>query len=369
MQVAIANTLKEGLIQLGIAESSYFRWKKQGRASDEMIIVDGKPMVQIAVQESGTRRMTPEGKDPQIESFFGHKKYLKGWIEWRDSGIGQKVWSKVYRKHQVRYGTRFFEKYDELTSANLRDWISELPPESYSGRSDRYCFGISMAKYLYKELPAIISEDEYARIKAMHPGKSPDYEPEQHIIYDEDVETIFSKVAEYYAEKQYHALLVKTLLTILAETGLRVSELASLQRENLHFSDSPAKAFIRVRGKGSKIRKVPFSRAAQAAIREYLAGKPAEAGEDCLFKVYHYRKKEYTPFKDDWLKHELKYISDFAGIRFTAHSFRHYRITKWANNPRIPITSTQLWAGHSQLNVTQNYIHIRDDDALIAAFG
>lgn len=394
MRSVIANTIIEGLTQLGISESSYYRWRSQGRAFDEIVMIVARPMVKIVVLDGkrghhnegcvtmdakfsgrdalpaprGAKQIEPPHGAPNIESFFGHKKYLKGWIEWRDSGIGQKVWSKVYRHHQIRYANRFFKQFDVISSENLRTWLNELPPSSQSGRSDRYCFVVSMAKYLYKELN-ILPEDEHARIKAMYPGKTPDYEPKQHIIYDEDLELIFAKLPVYYAEKPYHGLLIKTMITLLAETGIRISELASLSRENMNFSDNPQRAFIKVKGKGSKTRKVPFSRAAQADIREYLANKPEEAGNDSLFSVYHYHKKQYTPFQDNWLKHELKFLSDFIGIRFTAHSFRHYRITKWANNPRIPITSTQLWAGHNQLTVTQNYIHIRDDDALIAAFG
>lgn len=386
MQTVIANTLNEGLTLLGVNRSSYFRWRTQGRASDVMVMVDGQPMVKVEIHDQRGKQtrcdgmttgrgdaglcMRPENKhDAKIESFFGHKKHLKGWIEWRDSGIGQKVWSASYRQQQIRLGNNYFKKFDVISCENLRAWMGEFAPKSHSVRVDRYSFVVSMAKYLYKELDGIVSQDEYARLKTMYPGKTPDYEPKQHIIYAEDVAAIFEKLPAYYAQKPYHGLLMHTLVTLLAESGMRVSELASLQMENLSFSDNPRRAYIQVKGKGSKVRKIPFSRKAQEAIQHYIDNKPAEAGMEILFRVYHYRTKEYTTMNADWVKHELKDLSDFVGIKFTAHSFRHYRITQWANNPRIPITSTQLWAGHTMLTVTQRYIHIRDDDALIAAFG
>jgi integrase/recombinase XerD len=143
--------------------------------------------------------------------------------------------------------------------------------------------------------------------------------------------------------------------------------MCDLSISDLHFSDDSKKAFVRVRcGKGGKERYVPFSMPAQEAIREYLKHRP-NVESNKLFWAYN-PKYGYTPIIRDCVIRRMKQISDRCGIRFTAHSFRHYRITRWANSPKIPITMVQLWAGHSSLIVTQRYIHTRNEEALAFAF-
>lgn len=368
MQTAFGNTIKEVLTSLSVAESSYFRWKARGWAYDEIVLVDGKAQTKVTIHKGKVRVVDSESSN--IESFFGHKKHLKGWTQWRDDGFGMRIWSKTYRQQQTVIGKRYFEKFDVISTENLKTWMQEMPADSsHSGRVDRYSFVASMAKYLYSEVPGTLTEDDYIRIKGSYPRKSPNHDPVQHIIHKEDLDSIFAFLPEHYEGKEYHAELLKCIIIFMSETGVRISEMASIQRTNLTFSDDHRKATVRVKGKGGKWRTIPFSKVAQEAIREYLKVKPKKAGDNSLFKSYHYHTKVYQPVGKTFITHELRDISTKLRLPFSAHSFRHYRITQWANNPKIPITATQIWAGHNSLLVTQKYIHIRDEDALEAAVG
>jgi len=62
----------------------------------------------------------------------------------------------------------------------------------------------------------------------------------------------------------------KTILELLYAAGLRVSELTSLNLEDIHLKER----LIRVRGKGKKERIVPFGREAEKWLREYLGLRP-----------------------------------------------------------------------------------------------
>lgn len=368
MPIVIASTINEGLTRLGVSRTSFHRWRKEGKAYAEIETRDGSVCYKITILESkGNPKMAIEA-DPTIESLFGHKKFVKGWVEWRDSGLGQKIWSKTYRTKMVRFAKRYFDKFDTVSVEGLRSWLGECDPLQHSTRVDRHAFVSSMAKYLHYEMKELLSHEEYTRIQLLYPRKPPEYEPEQRIIYDSDLQTILEKLPQHHQGKEYHGLLIETLITLLSETGMRINELVSTPLEKYHFSDNPQRATITVKGKGSKTRIIPFSKHAQAALKIYLKERPPESDLGFLFSAYHYHKKEYTPLKDRWLQKEFEDLATKFGIPFSAHSFRHYRITKWANDPRIPITTTQKWAGHTSLMVTQRYIHTSDDQAMAAAF-
>jgi integrase/recombinase XerD len=206
-----------------------------------------------------------------------------------------------------------------------------------------------------------LSETEYQRIVKLYPKKSPYYQPKQRVIYAEDLSILLDKASKGHS--RYQAALNVALLVFLSETGLRVSELCAMALGSLCFSPVPqdARVFV-IKGKGGKNRTVPFSKAAQEAVQEYLAVCPKTLPSP-LFHSFN-PKRGYTPLTRDCVARRFKQLADDTGVDFSAHTLRHYRITQWANNPRIPITVTQKWAGHSSLEVTQWYIHIRDEEAL-----
>jgi integrase len=99
-------------------------------------------------------------------------------------------------------------------------------------------------------------------------------------------------------------------------------------------------------------------------MAEYF--KHAPEGESVFYSFNP--QTAYQPIDRHAVARRFHALSIKTGIDFSPHSLRHYRISMWANNPRIPIAIVQKWAGHSSLAVTQKYIHIRDEEALIAAF-
>jgi integrase len=220
----------------------------------------------------------------------------------------------------------------------------------------------SFAKFLDQK--GFLQAGEYQRIRGLYPKKSPYYQPIQKIIRKEDLEILIKTAMAGHVF--YQALLNKTLLIFLSETGLRVSEAAGLTLNDAQYCDIPAKAYIRTFGKGGKWRLVPFSKLAQKTVSEYLRHRP-QVQSVALFLAFNPRHG-HTPITSDGIIRRFKTLSEETGIPFSAHSLRHYRITEWASNPRIPITTVQKWAGHTTLTVTQRYIHITDDDALQAAF-
>lgn len=83
---------------------------------------------------------------------------------------------------------------------------------------------------------------------------------------------------EEAAKTERDALIVR----LLADTGIRVGELVGLRIADL--DRQPQAAFIKVRGKGGKDRKVPISPALQRRLAVYIERKrPRESASDRLF--------------------------------------------------------------------------------------
>lgn len=109
----------------------------------------------------------------------------------------------------------------------------------------------------------------------------------------------------------------RAMLELLYATGLRVSELINLKLSDINFVD----CFLRIVGKGSKERLVPFGKKAKNFIDIYLSKrKPLLSKDDNIFISRLGRKLSRVEF---W--RQLKNIAKNTGItkNITPHTLRH----------------------------------------------
>lgn len=149
----------------------------------------------------------------------------------------------------------------------------------------------------------------------------------------------------------------KAMLELLYATGIRVSELVSLDVGDVDLSEG----FVRCRGKGSKERVVPLGELAKRAVRAYLDDGRlkmiAEPGEEALFVNHHGRRLTRQGF---W-KIVKKYGAQ-ARIRreITPHTLRHSFATHLLENG-ADIRAVQEMLGHADISTTQIYTHVTKD--------
>jgi site-specific recombinase XerD len=144
------------------------------------------------------------------------------------------------------------------------------------------------------------------------------------------------------------------MLELLFSTGLRVSELCSIDSDLDLTQDS-----FPIRGKGDKVRVVFLSTAAKSAVVAYL--KARKDMEEPLFVSIPTHKQKPTRLTPRAVQMIIKKYAAKAGItkKVTPHVLRHSFATDLLNNG-ADIRSVQQLLGHASINTTQIYTHITD---------
>lgn len=153
----------------------------------------------------------------------------------------------------------------------------------------------------------------------------------------------------------------RAILETLFSTGLRVSELCSLNTDLDLNKDE-----FSIRGKGEKIRVVFLSESAKKAIKIYLDKR--EDFEDALFvniKSDNFGKKKVasapTRLTPRSIERLVKHYAIKSGItkKVTPHVIRHSFATDLLSNG-ADLRSVQAMLGHSNISTTQVYTHVTD---------
>lgn len=147
----------------------------------------------------------------------------------------------------------------------------------------------------------------------------------------------------------------KAILELFFSTGLRVSELASLNRD-LDLS----KGEFSIRGKGEKVRVVFLSDSAKKTIKEYL-NKRKDMEEAMFINIKKSPTSSSTRLTPRSLERIVKFYAIKAGIskKVTPHIIRHSFATDLLQNG-ADIRSVQMMLGHSNISTTQIYTHVTD---------
>ncbi|OGZ31921.1 MAG: hypothetical protein A3H02_00330 [Candidatus Niyogibacteria bacterium RIFCSPLOWO2_12_FULL_41_13] len=166
------------------------------------------------------------------------------------------------------------------------------------------------------------------------------------IISDDELERLLSAPEK----DSLKSLRDKAILETLFSTGLRVSELCGLNRENIDFK----RGEFSVRGKGDKIRLVFLSETAKEAIKKYL-DKRTDI-EEALFANLN---KNPSRLVSRSIERIIKFYAAKAGIskKLTPHGLRHIFATDLLRGG-ADLRSVQTMLGHSSISTTQIYTHI-----------
>ncbi len=150
----------------------------------------------------------------------------------------------------------------------------------------------------------------------------------------------------------------RAMLEVLFSTGMRISELLNLNRDQI---DSSGRIFIK--GKGRKERFVYLTPRAYRHLQAYLKLRDDEA--PAVFIPYRgsgskdgSKKRRISP---NYLQSKIKKYRELLGINvpISAHTLRHGFATYLAESGANP-AAIQVLLGHESLDTTTRYVHASD---------
>ncbi len=146
----------------------------------------------------------------------------------------------------------------------------------------------------------------------------------------------------------------RTMLEVIYATGMRVSELISLDINHVEVD----LAFVRCAGKGNKERIIPIGSLAAHCLKEYLdrvrpllVKKP---GEKALFLNQQGKRMTRQGF---WKIIKKYAVATGINKEITPHTLRHSFATHLLNNG-ADLRSVQELLGHVDISTTQIYTHL-----------
>src|SRR3989344_2667348 len=173
-------------------------------------------------------------------------------------------------------------------------------------------------------------------------------------ISADDMERLNAAIAgERLTDKRDRAI-VKTLFS----TGLRVSELVALKRNEV----SLVKGEISVKGKGGKVRPVFLSDEALEILADYLESR---SDSNPFVFIRHYTNSRLDSNKTSLTARSVQRILHTLALKaglskpVTPHKLRHGFATDLLQNG-ADLRSVQALLGHSSVATTQIYTHVTD---------
>lgn len=146
-----------------------------------------------------------------------------------------------------------------------------------------------------------------------------------------------------------------TIMLLLLETGVRVSELSSMRLQDIHWTDSR----ILVLGKGDKERLVPFQRQVKHVLKRYLASRGDIPGEDHVFVTV-----DNLPMSTRTVQERIQdygKAANLQGVRVSPHTFRHTFAKMYIKNGGDAF-SLQAILGHTTLEMVRHYVNLFSSD-------
>ena len=147
----------------------------------------------------------------------------------------------------------------------------------------------------------------------------------------------------------------KAMLELLYATGMRVSELLSLRFSNIDLENT----LVRVEGKGSKERIIPFNDTSKKYLELYLNSYRPKLVKQGKNYEELFLNNRGTPMTRQGLFKLIKQVCKELGIQknVSPHILRHSFATHLLN-AGADLRVIQEFLGHSSISTTQIYTHV-----------
>lgn len=177
---------------------------------------------------------------------------------------------------------------------------------------------------------------------------------------DEEVKRIISRVPE----RTYSNIRDKCILAFLFDTGIRVSELCGIKKDDIRYNS------ILIRGKGSKERLVYISKTMRKYMRKYERAKAKKFDKPHFEEIedYYFLDQSGHKLHRSRINSILKMRVDGANVRREVrgcpHDCRHYFAQAQLRNG-IDMYSLSRLLGHYDATMTSKYLRGLEQEEIL----
>ena len=239
--------------------------------------------------------------------------------------------------------------WPEVVGEIMTSYLLRLHDQGYSDttRARKVASAKSLFGYLLDE--GIITKDPTENLSSPRIGRSL---PEALTV--EEAEKLLSSVSKGDTPDVKRD---QGMLELLYASGLRVTELVSLDIEDVDLEQGSVRCY----GKGDKERVIPIHQNAVDVIKDYLEqGRPHISNQRSGTSLFLNRRGERLTRQGFWLI--LKGHAKRAGIekKITPHTLRHSFATHLLRGG-APLRHVQELLGHASITTTQVYTHLTSE--------
>jgi len=241
---------------------------------------------------------------------------------------------------------------DEITKEWMQRYIIILRKQVKDVSVRTYCRAVTVFVHWLEE-EGMIPAYPFRGLKLPRQDAEPVY-PLMQSEVDTILKTFDTKYVADFSGYDWKMWRNQILFLLLLDAGLRSSEV-----RNLKISDvSLTQRFIRIRhSKGQKSRVVPLSHKLQELLVFYLPKLPDKNGY-VLRPLRSMDSSKRQPISENTIKSFFSKLKIESGIsRVHAHLLRHTFATSFLYGGG-DLETLRLLLGHSDYNVTQNYLHL-----------
>lgn len=248
---------------------------------------------------------------------------------------------------QTRTQTDLKTKILAVQASDIRRYMAHLNEEGYSKSTTARKLATLRSFYKFLVRRNFIDSNPVASVKTPKQEKKLpkclDYEEVQRLLSTPPANT-------------WLGARDRAILEVLYNTGMRVSEVAALNMEDVDFLGE----VIHIRGKGKKERIAPVGSGALQSIQNYIEYRNKRMQNDSSFdsKVLFANKHGQRLSVRSIRRKMDKYLAE-AGLdpSISPHTLRHSFATHMLNNG-ADLRSVQELLGHQSLSTTQVYTHL-----------
>jgi len=249
----------------------------------------------------------------------------------------------------------FFEKVKisplEVKSSDVIEYVADLHKNHYSGASRARKLSTLRQFFQFCCLEKKLESNPTENIKSPFQGQTL-----PHYLSIEQVslllETVDTGIDYKTSDKEHLNARDRAMIFLLYATGLRVSELVSLDLGQLDMSGG----FVKPLGKGGKERLVPFALAAGQILVLYIEHHRLALDPQSHHIFVNHRGMALTRQAFWKLLKRLALLADLPGS-LSPHVLRHSFATHLLKSG-MNLRSLQMLLGHSDLSTTQIYTHV-----------